>query len=95
MTVFDTSTTKATRVRYILKNEAAADLVLSWWPSGSYAIYARMASQPNSLTMASLAWDDFREALELLLEAGEAESVEREDFRALLSCAAPLVQGAS
>ena len=93
MAVFDSSTTKATQVRYILQNETAADLVYDWWPKGTYATCVRLATQPEAVKLAELAWDDFREALELLIEAGQIEAVDHNDYSPLLVVVSSTTQG--
>ena len=93
MTVFDEHASKATQVRYILQSDAAAELVFDWWPKGVYAICARLVNNPSLLKAAELAWDDFREALELLAETQEADAIEDQVVKKLVAIAGQLTQG--
>jgi hypothetical protein len=90
--VFDTSTTKATRIKYILQNGAAADLVFAWWPTGLFAVSAKIVTQPETLNLVECEWNVFREALELLVEADQSGSVEHTDYAALLAVVAATTQ---
>ena len=89
LSVFDTATTKATRVKYILQNDSAASLVYDWWPNGVFAVCSRIVNSE----VANCEWDVFREALELLIEAGEQEQVDRAEFALLLAAVAATVSG--
>ena len=93
MGVLDPSATAISRVRFILQNESAVDLVLSWWPNQPLGILAQMVKHPEGLKMGSLAWADFRDALQLIIASGEQESVEIQDLKDLLVVAEPLMQG--
>ena len=93
MTVFDDSISTATQARYILHNESAAELVFDWWPKGVYAICARIVSNPGALKLSELAWGAFSEALELLVEAKETETIEDQVFISLLSIVGALTKG--
>ena len=70
ISVLDTSLTPAMQVKYILQNEAAADLIYDWLPAGVLAICSRIVSKPDQLQLASYDLDTFRKALELLVESG-------------------------
>ena len=71
MSVLDTSLTPAMQVKYILQNEAAADLIYEWLPAGVLAVCSRIVFKPDQLQLSSYDWDTFHKALELLVESDQ------------------------